>query len=622
MVCSRARRIVGHELGPAPLVAACVGFWMPLDWMLLGGNVLRGLTWWESCRVVALAALTNYLPAALLAALFIYLLAGAAALFPGMSFRRMVAWGIRSAALLVLLIVSVRVLKSVFLLGPMPAWQKYALVAFLGAGSLVWGGWSRREPAWLFLPRKIAWGVLPLAVLVLLGGLVGGRQHPVRGKADGARPNIFLVTVDTLSAGHLHSYGYGRATSPHIDAFASEATRFETAYANGNWTRPGVASLLNGVRPWIHGGDLGRPRRGVVEELNLLGRLAAAGYEVRTVSMNFYADRSWQGTTNFVARGSRVERALNLWPVFLNGLSRVDLAWMFGPGRDALDHIRLLFGGCSNPWNVLERTGICLDAPALGQPLCVWVHLLPPHDPYAAPRPYLGRFEGSAQARTWISSQARYGFLAGDSPDRQGLLEARYDESVLFADALVGRFLELLKARGLYDQSIVAVTADHGESFRPQYGAHGGPLLLEELIRIPCLIKGPGQRQGGVEVEPFEQADFAPTLLHMAGLPVPSGMEGLPYPLKPSGRPVFSMNRDCTPGSPKTFSVAMRQGAWKYVVHFGPWKHPWPQRELYDLVRDPGETANLVALRKEVAAPMHGRILEELARQGLKPEAP
>ena len=205
-------------------------------------------------------------------------------------------------------------------------------------------------------------------------------------------------------------------------------------------------------------------------------------------------------------------------------------------------------------------------------------------------------------------------FFSNVSSERRQILTGRYDEGVLMADDVIGHFLDVLKSQGRFDRSLIVVSADHGESFNPQYGGHGGPLLTEELIRVPCLIKPPFYHGSKRESLLFEQSDLAPTILSYAGLPVPAGMEGQAYPSKPNNVPIFSINRDLQEIGTHTLSVALREGDWKYVLHLGRWKYPWPQRELYDIAKDPNESTNLVEREPERAESMRQHILQELAR--------
>ena len=507
-----------------------------------------------------------------------------------------------------------------------PLWIKRGVLVFLvlGALGLVWRGLFLARC--LVIPRWIALCILPLALGFLTQeALIQQKRVQGRGPVALSRsaPDIILVTLDALSSRHLSCYGYSRPTSPHLDAFAQDAILFEGFYANANWTRPGFASLLNGARPWTHAGDLGRPLRSVRENQNLLGCLARAGYEIRTVSSNAFADHAWQGTPTRCTERVLVQGGLFHTTVGLDLLPSSVFANGVGPALYLQQGVPSLFQSPSRDRTRLPLAWAeeMLGRAPTGRPRFFWLHLVPPHDPYATPDPFLGRFEPSSLVRGVRESAADYRFAAGGNPERQKLLEGRYDEAVSYVDAAVGQLLDWLKAHGRFEGSLVVVSADHGESFSHGYGGHGGPLLTEDLVRVPCLIKPPGHTGAKRVSRLFEQADLAPTLLHMAGLPIPLGMEGQPYPLKAEGLPTFSMNRDLSTRKP-TFSLAMRQGNWKYVVHFGPWAQPWPRRELYDLDRDPNENQNMIEGRPEIVGPMHRRILEELTKRGLKPEAP
>jgi arylsulfatase A-like enzyme len=187
-------------------------------------------------------------------------------------------------------------------------------------------------------------------------------------------------------------------------------------------------------------------------------------------------------------------------------------------------------------------------------------------------------------------------------------------------DAGLGQLFDWLKAQGRFERTLIVVTADHGESFTHGYGGHGGPLLSEDLLWIPCLIKPPFHHGPERDSRLFEQVDLEPTMLQMVGLPEPRGLEGVAMARKPEGLPVFSMNHDYQLLS-RSFSVAVRLGNWKYVEHFGHWTFPWPKRELYDLAVDPAEDHNLAEIQPDRATALRGLILAELAKRKLKPDA-
>jgi arylsulfatase A-like enzyme len=424
--------------------------------------------------------------------------------------------------------------------------------------------------------------------------------------------------VDALAAGHLHTYGYKLPTSPHLDEFSSNAILFENFYADANWTRPGIASILNGARTWTHRGDLGKPLQTVTDAQNLINRVADAGYDVRTVSSTGWADLEWQAVRAGTIRRAFLYSRPYLLRILGDKLPSAFPASLVGP-REMLDNwISANFLHEKTRGYVPQSEILLKDLPP-GRPLFFWVHIVSPHDPYATQAPYLGTFDSSPFARSQSTSTPPYSFHSPLDSQRARALEGRYDEAVLMGDDVFGKLLDVLKTQGLFDSSLVVVTADHGESFNPRYGGHGGPLLTEELIRVPCLIKPPFYRGEKRESLLFEQADLAPTILSFANLPVPSGMEGQAYQSKPKNVPIFSMNHDLQFGA-HTLSVALRDGDWKYVIHFGRWKVSWPQRELYNIAVDPNENTNLVERQSERAESMRQHILRELALHGVDPK--
>ena len=620
--------ILDDDLSPMPLLTVILGYWLPLEWILRAESQLGNITLLEKFQVFGSSVFLNFLPATILLAAVVYL-GGTLSIPTRFAYRRVIHWWMETTAnLLVLLVTAVGTKR--LLIGPATA--PVMVKGLVLVAALILGAWLAKRRVFLTrnlsLPRLLALLCLPLAAGILTQEIASQPKRLVKNGAalhtsiSSRRPDVFLLTLDALSSKHLSSYGYPRVTSPHLDAFAKDAILFREFYANANWTRPGVASLLNGTRPWTHAGDLGRPLRSVIETQNLLGCLARAGYDIRTVSSNPFADHTWQGTGAYFTEQFQ-SRSHSPLPIFLQRIIPSSL-WVgyMGPAI----YVRTLISAISRS-PAQDRVQIPLAkalemfgrAPS-DQPCFFWVHLIPPHDPYATPSPYLGTFEPSPLGRHPWDSGSDYKFLAIRFPSRQPILEGRYDEGILFADAAFGILVAWLKAHNRFDNSLVVVSSDHGESFSHGYGGHGGPMLWEDLIRVPLLIKPPGH-QGAVIVRSlYEQADLTPTILHLAGLPLPTGTEGQAYPLKPDDVPVFAMNRDLS-SKDHTFSLAMRQGNWKYVTHFGQWVHPLPQRELYDLNQDPDENMNLIDRRPDIAGPMHQRIMEELAKRGLKPEA-
>lgn len=194
-------------------------------------------------------------------------------------------------------------------------------------------------------------------------------------------------------------------------------------------------------------------------------------------------------------------------------------------------------------------------------------------------------------------------------------LRLRYDEFIQDTDNEFGLFLSNIKAQGVLDTSIVIISSDHGESFERGYVTHGGPMLYNNLIHVPLIIRTPGQTKPAVINRPAEQVDIAPTILDLLGIGIPDWMEG--ESLKPflekgadTGKPKFSMQLDenSVAGNIKKGVIAVILDNYKYIYNLNTQKS-----ELYHLAKDPQETTNLAETEPERSAFMKQLILNQLA---------
>ncbi len=455
--------------------------------------------------------------------------------------------------------------------------------------------------------------------------------------AQQSPPNIVLLTIDALSASHMSLYGAARPTSPALAQFAERATTFDRAYANGNFTTPGIASILTSTRPWTHRAlQLPVWPRDGTRGNSLPALLSRNGYQMGYVSTNAHAGAAAQGFGGYF-QFSRTDRTRDV-SVCTDGLSallRYACAAAEVPLISEFQHLadRLRGGPGSLHYDPRLAT-----RPALAwlrnvdksKPVFLWVHLFPPHSPYAAPAPWLGRFDPSPDYRNIASTEPHWAYLQSAVPAAEArTLEARYDESVAYVDHYAGEFLRQAQQL-LGENTVFVVTADHGESFAHGYGAHTGPGLYDEIIHVPLIIKLPGQSVGRRSSLIAEQVDLAPTLAEVAGFAPPSSWEGRSLlgacsatdtALHEPDKPVFSMNFEENPrhAALTTGSVAVIDGPWKLVHYMGRLRYPLMpklQDQLYDLTADPAEHTNLANERPQEVAYLRGLIDAQLARHG------
>jgi arylsulfatase A-like enzyme len=447
-------------------------------------------------------------------------------------------------------------------------------------------------------------------------------------------PNIIIITFDALAAGHTPLYGYHLDTTPNLRKLAQESYVFDHFFASSNFTPPALSSLLTGKHPVYHHiiNDYSF-YSGAGRNENLPTLLMRAGYHTMAVC-----------AVQFGAPWNRnMEGFQQVSPVFSNsrlaiGLSRFFFAFGSGAASWVTPLIREspLFlaaryfkrpgksGAPSQPQNSLgvyapEQTlaaasALLKDAKS---PFFLWVHILPPHDPYAPRSDFLYTFlkekifDGPQILASDVAPDNRYPLKDQPTVDK---LARRYDEHILYADHEVGKFLNSLRQSGLWDNSIIMVSADHGEMFAKGFLSHCGPYLYQPLIHVPLLLRLPGQTQGGRVAANVSQTDLAPTVLDLLGLKPPAWMDGrsvkdaLKNPPMETGAK-FSMNLSHwgDPADCYTRSIAAIRGAHKLIYYI-----ELDRYEMFDLRRDPGEEDNLAdkepelfqSLKKELAGMM------------------
>jgi len=438
--------------------------------------------------------------------------------------------------------------------------------------------------------RRAAW-------LVAVASLAGGCR---RDAASAPRPpSVVLITIDTLRADHLGFAGYPRDTSPHLDALAREGTAFARCYSVSATTGASHASLFTSLYPHEHGVLANRQRfpRGLA---TLMRTLRGRGYHAAGFVSSVVVGRKMglqDEFDHFDDRGTTAE---------LNRPQR--------PERPAAA--------------TLEAAAAFLTALPPEPPFFLWAHLIDPHGPYQAPEEP-DRFVGDAHfsatpvllpvgSADWVIGQIpAYQALAGRR--EADFYVARYDAEIRYADEALGRFFARLRERGFYEDTLIVVTADHGETLtepgHKRYFAHG-TLTYEEVVRIPLVIREP---RGGVRLRarprerPLTSLDVAPTVLDLLGLAPEPAFRGrsLLRPDGPGGASIFSLGAYGTELLEKTIGTqfSVLQGPWRYVVNSQD-----GSEELYDHRDDAAERRNVAprqpARRDALRAELKGLMSE------------
>ncbi len=453
---------------------------------------------------------------------------------------------------------------------------------------------------------------LLLAAIAVAPGACGGPSARAAGAPAGKAPGIVLFCIDTLRDDELDLEGDG-GHMPSIAAFAKSATAFRDASSPAAWTPPAVASILTGLLPSRHGVRGARTApplaRGVA---TLAGTLRAAGWSTSAVTGGGWVSEDqgfaagFEGFhTTFDLEGA--DEAVRKWKeslpadrpffLFLHTIAAHDPYGEKSP-RAIADPVARARAE-ERLASVLARLGdekARASFPLAEQRTFALSMLTDPVFREACSR-------RTPRALTQVVGSAAHAWCEGawaDDPsaaDVPALLRAAYESGLSWADLVVSRTLAALDRAALPEGTVVAVVADHGEAF----GEHGallhGTSLHDEIVRVPFLLRAPGRLPAGPVDGSCSLVDVTPTLLDLAGLPVPAGLDGrslLPLARgQERGRPVLAeADRLGRPGeSARVLRVAsVRTDLAKYLVEWDARTTEVLREVLYDLTADPGET--------------------------------
>lgn len=405
--------------------------------------------------------------------------------------------------------------------------------------------------------------------LVLLLVLAAGLSRQGGGAAAAEQPNIIFIMVDALRADHISANGYGRDTTPNLDAWvATPGATFTDATSASAWTFPANAAMLTGRMPSSLGITFGSDgSRLPADETLLAEHLRAAGYVTAGFVSSYY-----------------------VWARF--GFDQGFDTYAHTTGDDRADEVnQLARSWLDTHWAGESRT----------EPLFLYLYYFDPHTHYDPPPPYdtlydsdyTGPLTGEAYGH---GEPVVSGEIVPTPRDVEHLI-ALYDGEIAYWDAQLGEMLTYLQGLGLLENSIIVVSSDHGQMF----GEHDRWIhrnsLYEEVLRVPLLLRFDGVVPGDTAVSaPVHAIDITPTLLDMLGLPLPAKLQGMSLlPLlqgaPASGdRPIYSeLDAVTDPAhsaywiAPKANLYALKQAGWKYV-------HAAGLREG-DLLLEVGETS-------------------------------
>ncbi|WP_049919167.1 sulfatase [Haloarcula marismortui] len=290
--------------------------------------------------------------------------------------------------------------------------------------------------------------------------------------------NIILLSADALRADHLSCYGYNRETSPRLDAFAEDCIRFENAYSASSHTREAVPALLTGEYP-----DVAVDSRYNLASETIASTLSGEGYATAGFHSNPFVSRAYgfdQGFDHF-------DDDLRLGQNKLIALA-----------QRAFDKLRNRHYARAPEIN--ERSLDWVESLDDDQPFFLWNHYMDTHGPYEPPNEYATLW--AERGLSGRDAQSLYQRAIDDpksiTEDERQLLVDLYDAEIRYNDEYLGEFFEALRERGLLEESLVFVTADHGDAFG-EHGYYEHPRYLhEEITKVPLLVRAPDGNSGVV----------------------------------------------------------------------------------------------------------------------------
>jgi choline-sulfatase len=420
---------------------------------------------------------------------------------------------------------------------------------------------------------------IAVAILIAIGSAACNRK--AGDTARQVKPNILLVTIDTFRADRL-----GTGIAPALDRLAASALQFTSARTAVPLTLPSHATILTGLLPPEHGvRENGVDALGDAHETTAR-LLKAAGYQTAAFVGAFVLDRRFglaQGFDTYDDQIPRDPNATERLEAERPASAVVDraLAWLerVAPSTSA--------PGTVAPGTMAPGT----VAPSTLAPFFVWIHLYDPHAPYDPPREFI---------------------RATNPESRVPSPEQRYEGEIRYADAQIARVFEWLNAHAMRDRTLVVVAGDHGEGL----GEHGerthGMLLYDATLRVPLVVSAPGTAAARRD-EPVSLADIAPTIVHAAGVEVPSAMKGRDL-LGGTGRIGGTGRMEGTVGMGDLYAEteyprvagwsplqALTDGRWMAVKGGG-------ATAVYDLQSDPREERDVAPAQPSIAAAMAARI--------------
>lgn len=447
------------------------------------------------------------------------------------------------------------------------------------------------------------------------------------------KQNLILITIDALRADHLGFMGYKKNISPNIDHLAKESSIFTKAFATGPVTPHSFPSILTSTYPLDYHGPrkIKRPRKLISEVLKREGFTTAAFHSNAFLGNFFGYNRGWdffedlQAPVNFSFLKEKKITAI------IKEVVRRGIIQFFPQLFFLLIYIRYRIKKLkNNRINGSFLTQIVKDFISSQEeksPFFVWVHYMDVHTPYSArdnlKNKPLSYSEYSASCSSPLLAIYSSTKLTKIAKKNINLTYNLYDDGIKYVDEQIGNLISFLKAKNIYDNCIIIVTADHGDEFLEHGSGSHQSRLYNEVLHVPLLIKTPGNPARVIK-NPVSLIDLAPTICDILNIKRTPSFKGQNL-FNRSNFPIFHQTgsrgeggifsskidfiRYCEIESINQCKLACQFKNWKYILNYDNKKE-----ELYNLLADPKEQNNIVHSEPEVISKMR-KILQEFAKK-------
>ena len=374
------------------------------------------------------------------------------------------------------------------------------------------------RPVWIFG----SFLVLILFCASVFGYLWTGRAYVFSGASGGSSvdsPNVLLITLDTLRARNTSVYGYTRSTTPFLEEFSDRADLFVNSYASSDMTLSTHASLFTGLLPSRHGAHttktfvstgwsgipaqpgrrLGDDRDTIAEILERKGYLTAA-----VVSNIGYLGGSFGLDQGFQVLDAREPRTRPNLPLYA----------FTGTTREPLNIYRNAGELNDDLFPLLRRLG------SSRRPFFLFLNYMDAHAPYLPPSPYDRLFPGKIDdfgiEDQWALDTRVMAYGEAVTEEERAHLVSQYDGEVAFLDSELRNLFAFLEQSGELENTLVVITSDHGEAFGRRGFLEHSWSVYEELVRVPLIVRWPGQGKGRIHEMPVGSVDVFATIADVA----------------------------------------------------------------------------------------------------------